>query len=133
MEKIKNLFTNTYHSNSWGDIQSKSGTGSSLEYTESIRKFLVKFILEHLPTDHVKKCLELISKKTNYAFITSSTLKDNVELNDFNGVSSRGINLNLQPYKNMVPKRMSSFWDSIGINDIIDDSVVDNLMYVFKL
>jgi hypothetical protein len=47
-------------------------------------------------------------------------------------LAARGINLNLPPYKNMVPKRMSSFWDSIGINDIIDDSVVDNLMYVFK-
>jgi hypothetical protein len=46
MEKNKNLFTNTYHSNSWGDSQSKSGTGSSLEYTESIRKFLVNFIKE---------------------------------------------------------------------------------------
>jgi 2-polyprenyl-3-methyl-5-hydroxy-6-metoxy-1,4-benzoquinol methylase len=210
MEKIKNLFTNTYHSNSWGDSQSKSGTGSSLEYTESIRKFLVNFIkekkiekifdcscgdwnwmkeikdnfvdylgndivdtlinvnnekyssdeikfvcgdlvdtlskfednyfdliicrhtLEHLPTDYVKKCLELISKKTNYAFITNSTLKDNTELNDFNGVNARGINLNLPPYENMVPKRMTSCWDTIGINDTIDDSIIDNLMYVFK-
>lgn len=206
MENIKNLFTDTYNLNSWGDSQSKSGTGSSLEYTESIRKFLVNFIkekkikkifdcscgdwnwmkeikdnfvdylgndivdnliqvnnekyssdaikfvcgdifetlskfeddhfdliicrhtLEHLPTDYVKKCLELISKKTNYAFITSSTLEDNTELNNFNGVSARGINLNLPPYKNLVPKRMTSSWDTIGIND----SVVDVGMYVFK-
>jgi 2-polyprenyl-3-methyl-5-hydroxy-6-metoxy-1,4-benzoquinol methylase len=206
MGNIKNLFTDTYNLNSWGDSQSKSGGGSSLEYTESIRKFLVNFIkekkiekifdcscgdwnwmkeikdnfvnylgndivddiihvnnekyssdtikfvcgdlietlskfedghfdliicrhtLEHLPTDYVKKCLELISKKTNYAFITSSTLEDNTELNNFNGVSARGINLNLPPYKNLVPKRMTSSWDTIGIND----SVVDVGMYVFK-
>ena len=210
MEKIKNLFTNTYNLNSWGDNQSKSGVGSSLEYTESIRKFLVNFIkennikkifdcscgdwywmkeikhnfidylgndivddiikvnnekyssdnikfvcgdlfdtlskfeydhfdliicrhtLEHLPAEYVKKCLEIISKKTKYAFITNSTLSDNKELNNFDGVNARGINLNSPPSENILPKKMTSFWDSIGINETIDDNIVDNLMYVFK-
>jgi 2-polyprenyl-3-methyl-5-hydroxy-6-metoxy-1,4-benzoquinol methylase len=211
MENIKNFFTDTYNLNSWGGGESKSGTGSYLSHTESIRKFLVNFIkennikkifdcscgdwnwmkeikenfvdylgndvvemivqnnnekyssdnikficgdlidtlskfedyhfdliicrhtLEHLPTDYVKKSLEIISKKSNYAFITNSTLNDNVELNEFNGVSARGINLNLPPYNNILPKRFTSFWDTVGINNSIDDNAVENLMYVFKL
>ena len=44
MEDLKILFTQTYEQNSWTSNESRSGTGSHLEYTESIRKLIVELI-----------------------------------------------------------------------------------------
>jgi len=41
---LKRLFTQTYEKNSWTSNESRSGTGSHLEYTESIRKLIVELI-----------------------------------------------------------------------------------------
>jgi 2-polyprenyl-3-methyl-5-hydroxy-6-metoxy-1,4-benzoquinol methylase len=44
MDTLKELFTSTYTNNKWCDTESKSGNGSTLVYTENIRKVLVEFI-----------------------------------------------------------------------------------------
>ena len=41
---LKRLFTQTYEKNSWTSNESRSGTGSHLEYTESIRKLIIELI-----------------------------------------------------------------------------------------
>lgn len=38
---LENIFTNIYTNNLWGSNESRSGIGSSLEYTDNIRKELV--------------------------------------------------------------------------------------------
>jgi hypothetical protein len=47
MSQIKNLFTGVYQHNLWGWGESKSGIGSSLLYTESLRKNLLEFIKQN--------------------------------------------------------------------------------------
>ena len=41
---LKELFTKTYTENKWSSSESRSGIGSHLEYTESIRKLIVELI-----------------------------------------------------------------------------------------
>ena len=41
---LKGLFTQTYRENKWGSSESRSGEGSSLAYTESIRGLLLELI-----------------------------------------------------------------------------------------
>jgi hypothetical protein len=41
---LKGLFTKTYKENKWASNESRSGIGSHLEYTESIRKLIVELI-----------------------------------------------------------------------------------------
>ena len=41
---LKELFTKTYTENKWSSNESRSGIGSHLEYTESIRKLIVELI-----------------------------------------------------------------------------------------
>lgn len=47
MKNLKELFTNTYVNNRWTQDGSKSGLGSSLAYTENIRKVLVDIIKQN--------------------------------------------------------------------------------------
>jgi hypothetical protein len=44
MEDLEKHFTDIYYSNAWHGKQSKSGTGSDLEHTETLRPQLVAFI-----------------------------------------------------------------------------------------
>ena len=44
MEDLKGLFTNTYMVNKWGSGESRSGPGSTLAYTESIRRIILELI-----------------------------------------------------------------------------------------
>ena len=48
MDKLENIFTNIYVNDIWnmGQHESKSGLGSSLIYTENIRKKIIEFINE---------------------------------------------------------------------------------------
>lgn len=47
---LKGLFTQTYRENKWGSSESRSGEGSSLAYTESIRSLLLELIGEGVDT-----------------------------------------------------------------------------------
>jgi 2-polyprenyl-3-methyl-5-hydroxy-6-metoxy-1,4-benzoquinol methylase len=47
MKNLKELFTNTYVNNTWTQDGSVSGLGSSLAYTENIRKLLVDIIKQN--------------------------------------------------------------------------------------
>jgi hypothetical protein len=93
---------------------------------------ICRHTLEHLPTQYTVELLNLLIKKTNYAFITSSSLGSNRELYNFDGCSSRGINLNEDPYSDILGEPVGYFWDSIGSKDNFEKHEVDNCMYVFK-
>ena len=75
---------------------------------------ICRHTFEHLPSSYIEEALEVISKKTKYGLITNSSNSDNTELNGFNGINSRGINLNSLPYNIILNKAIDIFWDSVG-------------------
>jgi hypothetical protein len=189
MEDLKILFTQTYTENKWTSTESRSGIGSHLEYTESIRKLITELIdggvgyiwdcscgdwnwmkeireslpnyvgndivdelielntkkfgsdtikfqcgdmleelkklesasvdlllcrhtLEHLSTDYVTNVIKEIRRVSKTALITSNT-GGNSPLNP-NGYNSRGINLGIDEYFQILGEPKSKHWDSIG-------------------
>ena len=42
--ELQNIFTDIYTLNKWGSNESRSGLGSTIEFTFSIKKFLIEFI-----------------------------------------------------------------------------------------
>jgi hypothetical protein len=189
MEDLKILFTQTYTENKWTSTESRSGIGSHLEYTESIRKLIVELIdggvkyiwdcscgdwnwmkeireslpnyvgndivdelielntkkfgsdtikfqcgdmleelkklesasvdlllcrhtLEHLSTDYVTNVIKEIRRVSKKALITSNN-GGNSLLNP-NGYNSRGINLGIDEYFQILGEPKSKHWDSIG-------------------
>jgi 2-polyprenyl-3-methyl-5-hydroxy-6-metoxy-1,4-benzoquinol methylase len=81
---------------------------------------ICRHTLEHLPTNYVKNALSEIKKKSKFAIITNSTQDINIELVNFDGVSSRGINLNSEPYLNILNEPEFVFFDSFGDEIICD-------------
>jgi hypothetical protein len=189
MEDLKILFTQTYTENKWTSTESRSGIGSHLEYTESIRKLITELIdggvgyiwdcscgdwnwmkeireslpnyvgndivdelielntkkfgsdtikfqcgdmleelkklesasvdlllcrhtLEHLSTDYVTNVIKEIRRVSKTALITSNN-GGNSLLNP-NGYNSRGINLGIDEYFQILGEPKSKHWDSIG-------------------
>jgi hypothetical protein len=186
---LKGLFTKTYKENKWTSNESRSGIGSQLEYTESIRKLIIELIdggveyiwdcscgdwnwmkeireslpnymgndivdelielntkkfgsdtikfqcgdmleelkklesasvdlllcrhtLEHLSTDYVTNVIKEIRRVSKKALITSNN-GGNSLLNP-NGYNSRGINLGIDEYFQILGEPKSKHWDSIG-------------------
>jgi hypothetical protein len=122
MDNINNMrekFTNTFKNNSWhmGSGESKSGLGSSLDYTVNFRNNLTRIISEYnINNKYVVDVIQEIKRVSKYAIITSS---NNSQLNkDINvdGVSSREINLDIIPYSDLLGKPIEKFYDSKGEN-----------------
>ena len=93
---------------------------------------ICRHTLEHLPMQHTIDLLNVLTIKTKYAFITNSTLGSNRELYNFDGCSSRGINLNTHPYSDILGEPMGYFWDGIGTKDNFEKPEVENCMYIFE-
>jgi len=75
---------------------------------------LCRHTLEHLPTSYSLEVVNEIKRTSKYAIITSSnTTNENGEIN-MDGVSGRGINLDYNPYKEMLGDSITQFYDSKG-------------------
>jgi hypothetical protein len=195
MDNLKEKFTNTFIYDKWymGSGESKSGLGSSLEYTKNFRENLLRIFkyysikncfdcscgdwnwmkeiknelpiyvgndivttlieqnntnyksenisfvsndmisqltsyddnhfdlilcrhtLEHLNERYNIDVIQQIKRVSKYAIITSgNNLQLNRDINDVDGVSSRGINLDISPYFELLGKPIEKFYDSIG-------------------
>jgi 2-polyprenyl-3-methyl-5-hydroxy-6-metoxy-1,4-benzoquinol methylase len=67
---------------------------------------------EHLPTEYVLNVMSQIKNKTKYfLFSGQNNLIQNTDIN-FDGCSSRNINLELDPYISLLGKPIYSFYDS---------------------
>ena len=74
---------------------------------------ICRHTLEHLPTDYSLDVISEIKKKSKYAIITSTnTVKSNLGIN-MDGVVSRGLNMDLEPYVNVLGEPIYKFYDSI--------------------
>jgi hypothetical protein len=93
---------------------------------------ICRHTLEHLPTQNTIDLLNVLTVKTKYAFITNSSLDSNRELYNFDGCSSRGINLNEYPYSDILGEPVEYFWDGIGLKDSFEKHEVENCMYIFS-
>jgi hypothetical protein len=93
---------------------------------------ICRHTLEHLPTNYTTDLLNLLIRKTKYSLITNSTLGLNRELYNFDGCSSRGINLNAPPYSDIIGETLGYFCDSIGVNENFEKHEVENCMYFFE-
>lgn len=196
IKKIENSFTDTYLNFKWrhGNNESKSGLGSTIDFTNGYRKNLlnilgeykiknildcscgdwnwmktisnnfydytgldivkdivevnnlsfgndrIRFIhddmfnylsntkehydliisrhtFEHLPTEYVLKTMSEIKNKSNYfLFSGQNNLVENIDIN-FDGCSSRNINLSLEPYHSILGDPIYVFFDSPINND----------------
>jgi|688.fasta_scaffold01361_32 ubiquinone/menaquinone biosynthesis C-methylase UbiE len=69
---LQHVFTDIYSLNKWGSDESRSGTGSTLEFTDSIRKFLIEFI----DTNNIKFFLDTSCGDWNWMKTIQSNLCD---------------------------------------------------------
>jgi len=74
MEKIEKIFTNIYVNDVWnmGQNESKSGLGSTINYTENIRKKIIEFINEK----SIKNMLDTSCGDWNWMKLISNQLCD---------------------------------------------------------
>jgi hypothetical protein len=69
--------------------------------------------LEHLSTDYVTNVIKEIRRVSKKALITTNSNSNNKTLNP-NGKNSRGINLEVGEYFEILGVPKSKHWDSIG-------------------
>lgn len=80
---------------------------------------ICRHTFEHLPTDYNLNCISEMKRVSKYAIITSANLhysnNKNSELifNDNFDPPYNSINLDLEPYKNILSEPIKKFWDSI--------------------
>ncbi len=76
---------------------------------------LCRHTLEHLNDDYAIAVILEIKRVSNYAIITSSNNFDtNEDITNFDGVSSRPINLESKPFVELLGKPIDKFYDSNG-------------------
>ena len=88
---------------------------------------------EHLPTDYNIECILQMKRISRYALITTSNHGKNVDIEiDFDNYVglSRGINLDEDPYVNILPLPTLKFWDTAIENQ--NESNVGTFGYLYK-
>jgi len=93
---------------------------------------MCRHTLEHLITRYNVRALETIKRKTKFALITNSSQKENNELFDYDGFSSRGINLNQEPYLSILGEPVFVFYDSVGDEIICDKTSNCTTGYLYR-
>jgi len=114
IDKIKrqDIFTDIYFLNKWGSNESRSGAGSTLEFTDSIRKFLIEFI----ETNNIKNFLDTSCGDWNWMKTIQSNLCDytgidiveNIVKNNnikYGNEKTKFINDNFLHYLNTLPSK----------------------------
>jgi ubiquinone/menaquinone biosynthesis C-methylase UbiE len=116
--KIDDIFTHIYETNAWGSNESRSGIGSTIEFTESIRKELVHIIHKF----DIKSMIDTSCGDWNWMKLIQKELPDYVGID----IVKRVIEVNQQKYSNDKTRFVNdNFLDYISK---LDDKSVDLIL-----
>lgn len=117
IDKLKNIFTNIFLNDQWnmGQSESKSGLGSTLLYTENIRKELVNFIKEN----SIKKMLDTSCGDWHWMKLIQPELCDYVGLDIVNEL----IEINNNKFSN--DKTKFIHYDFLNYIKTLSDNSID--------
>lgn len=102
-----------------------------IETSDEYDLIICRHTFEHLPTEYGLETMKIIKQKTKYCLFSSQDINQNLDIN-FDGHSSRNLNLNFEPYISLLGKPIYKFVDSPIHNDVLTyDNVFANL-YKFK-
>lgn len=92
---------------------------------------ICRHTFEHLPTEYGLKTMALIKDKSKYCLLSSQDVNENNEIN-FDGYTSRNLNLTIEPYFSLLKKPIYKFVDSpMNNNGLMYNNVFGNF-YKFK-
>jgi hypothetical protein len=103
-------------------------------YTDNELDLVIcRHTLEHLPTDYSIEVLIEIKRVSKYSIITSTKYydKENIDI-EMDGHTYRPINLNKEPYYNVIDKPVYAFLDTVGDKIEVTDSLNGCFGYLYE-